>query len=113
MTDCVQDMMYTMRALQFLELKVKLPMVVHCDNKGVVDLVNGWTTSGCCRHVATKIMFSRKLKDRFIQVKWVPGEEMVSSVFTQNLGDKDFGRCVGQFEKWCWSVKMVKLKSGK
>ena len=74
-------------------------MVVHCDNKGAVDLVNGWTTSGRSRHVATKIMFLRELKDDgFIRVQWVPSDEMVSDVFTKNLGDKDFSRCTGQFE---------------
>jgi hypothetical protein len=100
MTDCVQDMIHTMRVVQSLKLKVKLPMVVHCDNKGAVDLVNGWTTSGRSRNVATKIMFLRELKDKgFIRVKWVPSEEMGSDVFTKNLGDKDFSRCTGQFEK--------------
>jgi hypothetical protein len=74
--------------------------VVHCGNKGVVDLVNGWRTSARSRHVATKIMLLRELKDDgFIQVEWIPSENMVSDVFTKNLGDKDFGRCVSQFKK--------------
>ena len=63
MTDCVQDMLYIMRVIESMELQVELPMVIQCDNKGAVDLANNWSTGGRTRHVATKIMFLRELKE--------------------------------------------------
>jgi hypothetical protein len=98
MTDCVQDMMFIRDVLQSMELKVKFPMVIYCDNKGAVDLVNNWSTSGRTRHIATKTMFLREMKEEgILKVEWIPNEEMASDVFTKNLGDKDFFNCVKKF----------------
>jgi hypothetical protein len=98
MTECVQDMLFIMRILQSMELKVKLPMVIHCNNKGAVDLANNWSTSGRSRHVATKTMFLRELKEEgILKIEWISSEHMVSDVFTKNLGDKDFYKCIRKF----------------
>jgi hypothetical protein len=98
MTDCAQDMLYIMRVLQSLLLQVELPMLLQCDNKGAVDLANNWSTAGRTRHVATKIMFLRELKEQgLLKVEWVPATEMTSDVFTKNLGDGDFLKCVSRF----------------
>jgi hypothetical protein len=98
MTECSQDMLYTMRVLQSMGLKVRLPMDLFCDNKGAVDLANNWSTSGRSRHVATKVMFLRELKDEgVIKASWIPNGEMISDVFTKNLGDKDFKKCISAF----------------
>jgi hypothetical protein len=39
----VQDMLYEMRVLESITLKVQLQMVLEVDNKGVVDLANNWS----------------------------------------------------------------------
>jgi hypothetical protein len=36
----VQDMLYEMRVLESIRLKVQLAMVLEVDNRGVVDLAN-------------------------------------------------------------------------
>jgi hypothetical protein len=36
-------------------LKVKLPMIIEMDNKGVVDLANNGNIGGCKRHVDVRI----------------------------------------------------------
>ena len=98
MTECAQDMLFTMRVLQSLELKVKFPMVLQCDNKGACDLANNWSAGGRTRHVATKIMFLRELKEEgLLAIEWVSNTEMVSDLFTKTLGDKDFKKCAKAF----------------
>ena len=48
--------------------------------------------------MATKVMFVRELKDEgMIKVSWIPSEEMISDVFTENLGDKDSNKCISAF----------------
>ena len=37
---CAQDMIFVMRSIQSIGLKVKLPMILEMDNKGAVDLAN-------------------------------------------------------------------------
>jgi hypothetical protein len=91
MTECAQDMLFTMRVLQSMELAVKLPMVLQCDNKGACDLANNWSAGGRTRHTAVKIMFLRELKEEgLLVVEWISSVHMCSDLFTKNLGDKDF-----------------------
>jgi len=40
-TECAQDMLYSMRILELIGLKVKKPMTLEVDNKGAVDLAIG------------------------------------------------------------------------
>ena len=84
---CAQDMLYVMRIVEALGLKVKKPMELTMDNKGAVDLANNWSVGGRTRHVDVKQYFLRDLKEEgVIQVSWVSGLENVSDGFTKNLG---------------------------
>jgi hypothetical protein len=45
-----------------------------------------WTVGGRTRHAATKAMFLRELKEwGLIVVKYLPGSEMCTDLFTKNL----------------------------
>ena len=95
---CVQDMLFAMRVLQSIGLKVKLPMILEVDNKGAVDLVNNWTVAGRTRHVCTRIMFLRDLKEQgLIDVKWTSSANMSADIFTNNLGGTDFKKHILDF----------------
>jgi len=48
---CTQDMLFEMRVLNSMGLKVKLPMILEIDNKGTKNLVNNWSIGGRTRHV--------------------------------------------------------------
>ena len=61
--ECAQDMLFAMRVMESMELKVKKPMLLWMDNKGAVDLFNGWGVSGRTRHIGTKLNFLRELKE--------------------------------------------------
>ena len=83
---CAMDMLFAMRVLNAMGLKVELPMVLEVDNKGAVDLCNNWSIGGRTRHVEVKQYFLRELKERgLIMVKWTSGESMTSDLFTKNL----------------------------
>jgi hypothetical protein len=42
-TECSQDMLYIKKILESMGLKVKLPMILKIDNKGIVDFRKSWT----------------------------------------------------------------------
>jgi hypothetical protein len=46
---CAQDMLYEMRLLEGIGLKVKKPVIFRIDNKGAVDLANNWSCGGRTR----------------------------------------------------------------
>jgi len=83
---CAQEMLYTKHVIESLGLKVKSPMVLEMDNKGAVDHTNSWSVGGNMRHVGTKQVFLRELKeDGILIVEWIPGEINDADIFTKNL----------------------------
>lgn len=91
--ECAQDMLFVMRLLESMGLTVQKPMVLYIDNKGAVDLANNWSSAGRTRHVATKIMFLRELKEQgILNCQWISKDNMSSDIFTKNVGGADFHR---------------------
>jgi hypothetical protein len=84
--DCAQDMLFAMRVLESMGLKVKKPMKLYIDNKGAVDYANNWSTSGRMRHVSVRLHFLRELKEQeLIETIWCKSEDMPADLFTKNL----------------------------
>jgi hypothetical protein len=82
----VQDMLFVKAIIESLGLKVKIPMILSVDNQGVRELVNNWSVGGRTRHVASKAMFLRELKEwGLVVVKYLPGALMSSDLLTKNL----------------------------
>ena len=59
---CVQEMIYVMKLIESLRLKVRKPMMVNTNNKGAVDLINGWSVGGGTKNMDCRIMYLRELK---------------------------------------------------
>ncbi len=86
-TQCAQDMLFNMRILESMGLKVKKPMILEIDNKGAVDLTHNWSVGGRTRHVEVRQYFLRDLKEENIIItKWIAGDDNSSDMFTKNLG---------------------------
>jgi hypothetical protein len=87
--DCVQDMLFAMRVIESIGLRVRKPMMLTIDNKGAVDYANNWSSSGRMRHACIKLSFIRELKEKgVINVNWCKSEEMPADLFTKNLVDQ-------------------------
>jgi hypothetical protein len=85
-TQCIQEMMYVKKLIESVGLKVQLPMVLYVDNKGVKDLINGWSVGGRTRHIDVRYFFLRELKEKGIaKVEWVRSNNNPSDLFTKNL----------------------------
>ena len=95
---CAQDMMFEMRVLNGMGLKVKMPMTLFVNNKGARDLCNNWSIGGRPCHIEVKQYFLRELKEAgIIHVIWEPREDMTSDIFTKNLGGAAFEKHKGKF----------------
>jgi hypothetical protein len=87
----VQDMLFAMRVLESIGLKVKKPMLLQLDNKGAANLPHNWSVSGCLCHDSICQSFLRELEEEgVIEVKWIPGDKNSADIFTRNLATKDF-----------------------
>ena len=93
LVQCVQEMFFVKKVLESMGLSVELPMLVECDNKGAVDLVNGHSISGNTKHIDVKGV---------IEVKWIPTDENEADLNTKNttgaIFERHHPRCVGTDE---------------
>ena len=81
-----QDMMFVYHVVVGLELRVKLPMTLYCDNNGAVQLANNWSVGGRTRHVDIKQNFLSELKDNgLLKVEWMSGEDITPDMHTKNV----------------------------
>ena len=56
LVQCVQEMFFVRKILESMGLQADLPMLIECDNKGAVDLVNGHSVGGNTKHIAVRIL---------------------------------------------------------
>jgi hypothetical protein len=78
-------MLFAMRVLESIGLRVKMPMILVIDNKGAVDYANNWSTGGRMRHATIRLGFLRELKEQgIIEVEWCRSEDMPADLFTKN-----------------------------
>ncbi len=92
-TMLAQDMLFIMRILESIGLKVKLPMTLYLDNSGAKDLMNSWSVGGRTRHVEVKQYFLRELKEYgLIRTAWISGDRNPADVHTKNLSGADFAQ---------------------
>ena len=90
-SEVAQDMLFVMRLLESIGLKVKKPMKLRIDNKGAVDLFNGWRSGGRTRHIDTRIWFVRELKEEGVLLpEWIPESENCADIFTKNTATSVF-----------------------
>ena len=86
LVQCVQEMLYSKKVLESMELKVELPMIIKCDNKGAVDLANGWSIGGGTKHMDVRVAFIRELKEeKILKVEWIATKDNTADIFTKNV----------------------------
>jgi hypothetical protein len=93
-----QDMMFVMRVIESIGLKVKKPMILKMDNSGAHDLTHNWSVGGRTRHVDVRMHFLPELKEEGIIVcDWVSGDDNSADLFTKNLPGKAFDKHTSTF----------------
>lgn len=61
---CAQDLLFEKRVLESIGLKVRVPMILNVDNKGVMDLANNWSVSGRTRHITVRTNFCANSRNK-------------------------------------------------
>jgi hypothetical protein len=107
-------MMYQRNMLESIGLKFEPPMILEMDNKGAVDLVNSFSVRGCSQHIIVKQCFLQELKEaKVLVVKWIPGWENETDIFTKNLDGSLFNLMQSYFlVKEQLAVRGVTLSKG-
>jgi len=92
-TQCAQDMLFVMRVVESMGLKVVKPMILEVDNKGAIDLSHNWSVSGRSRHDSVRQSFLRELEEeQVLTLKWIPTDDNSADLFTKNLPGPAFAK---------------------
>jgi hypothetical protein len=76
------------------------------DNKGAVDLFNGWPVCVNTKHISTRIRFFRELREAgILSIRWSSGAENAVDLFTKNLDRETFEKL-----EECWSPELLGMK---
>merc|ERR1712137_404097 len=105
---CAQEMIYAKRIIESIGLKVKLPMILEIDNKGAVDHSNNFTVGGRTKHMETKQLFLRELKEEgVLKIQWLGGDKNDADLFTKNLPAASYHK---HAEDYCRKVIESKVR---
>lgn len=97
---CAHDMLFLMRLLESIRLKVQKPMVLTVDNKEAKDLANNWSVGGRTWHIKVRLYFLRELKEvGLIQTVWQDGVNNCMDLFTKSLDGVTFQQHAAVFCK--------------
>ena len=81
-TEVATEILFIRSMLEFLGVKVELPIEVHVDNIGAIYLSKSATSSNQTRHIDTRYHFVREYIENGILVK---SEDNDADIMTKNL----------------------------
>ncbi|KAL7577258.1 hypothetical protein ACA910_003579 [Epithemia clementina (nom. ined.)] len=85
-SEVVKELQFIIQALESMDIRVKLPIVVHVDNVGAIWLANNQTTGDRTKHIDVRAHYVREfLVDGKILIEFVKSTNNDSDIFTKNL----------------------------
>ena len=93
LSEVCAEIMFIKQVLEFLKMKVELPIVVHVDNVGAIYLASNATTSQRTRHIDVRYHFVRDyVEDGVVQIVFVRSEDNDADMFTKNVSKEVYKR---------------------
>ena len=80
------EIIFIKTIMDFLKLKIELPITIMCDNVGAIFIAHNSKNSGRTKHINIKHHFIREyVMDRTVQIKFVRSEKNLADPFTKNV----------------------------
>ena len=90
-SDLCKELMFVRMILVFLGIKVKLPIVVHCDNIGAIFLGYNAKVSQRTKHIDTKYKYvGEYVQEGIVKIVFVRSENNIADVLTKNASQEIF-----------------------
>ena len=106
MSELCGEILFVKSILEFLGVKMELPILVNCDNIGAIYLAHNAKTSQRTKHIDVKYHFVREyVEDGMIKVVFVKSEENDADIWTKNVKSDIFKK---HTEKFMTSVPQQK-----
>ena len=97
-SEVCREILFVAQILEFLNVKVKRPIVVRVDNVGAIYMANNQTTSQRTKHVDMRYHFVREyIEDGMVQIVFVKSKDNDADIFTKNLDGETYWRHANKF----------------
>ena len=91
MSEGTKDLLFVLMCLNYIKMKVKLPMVVLIDNIGAIEMLDSRTGQSRTKHIDTRYHWIKNYVDEGkLKVSYVKSENNTSDILTKNLHPKLF-----------------------
>jgi hypothetical protein len=92
------ELIFLKQVVEFLGVKLSLPIIVRVDNVGAIYLANNAVSGPRMKHVDIRYHFVRDLiEEGIVEISFVRSEENDSDVFTKNLGEELFKKHINKY----------------
>ena len=97
-SEMVQGILYVKMILEFLGVKVKLPIIVHIDNLGAIYMGNNEMSGTCACHIDCRFHFVKEfIEDGIIKVIFIRSEQNDADIFMKNLSADLYERHIAKY----------------
>ena len=90
MSELVKEALFAEQTVEDFGHKGEVPINIHCDNQGVINIVRNNASGAGTRHVNIRFHFVRELHDDVILCVHREGRENESDIMTKNLTSAEF-----------------------
>lgn len=91
LVQCLQEMIFIAKMISSMGLRVAYPLKICVDNKGTMDLINGYSIGGGTKHCEVRIAYIRQLREEGkITVEWISTDDNEADIYTKNVTNQVF-----------------------
>ena len=109
-SELVKEVLFAKQMVEDFGHKVEVPINMHCDNQGAINMVRNNASGAGTRHVNTRFHFVRELHDDTIMCVHREGGENKSDIMTKNPASAEFEK---HSPKMCCEVPQELLEKVK
>ena len=105
-SDVCTKIMFIRMLLVFLGVKVRMPIIVHCDNIGAISLSYNAKISQRTKHIDTKYRYvGEYVEQGVVEIVFVRSEDNIADIFTKNISLEIFKRHASRFLNEATEIK--------
>ena len=105
MTEATSDILFIKQIMDFLDMKMKVPVELNVDNTGAKCIAENEYASQRTKHIDVRYLFIREhIEKGEIKIHTVKSERNTSDLFTKNLGHKLFWEHTYKLMEWIENI---------
>ena len=89
-SDVCKDLVFAIKVIEFMGVKIRLPVTVMVDNKGAIFMADNKVVKRT-RHIHTRYLLIREyIEDGIIKIQFVKSEDNMADIMTKNVDSKTY-----------------------